>query len=126
MAIIPSFSDAPLKEGDSQYLAWGLNGKEDELSTLNKLQVTSHRSATFANCESRFDVSVLECWPSQESFRLHGGWLSRWACPIGEILNHEKLSEHRNRIKRWPLLRTSQFSNVLGGVASPSSILTIF
>ena len=72
------------------------------------------------------DLSALECWPSQKDFHLHEVLLSGWGCPIGELFDLEKLSEHCKKIKRWSFFITSEVSNVPGGVASPPNILAIF
>ena len=46
---IPEFGDLPLHKGDPHHSAWGLNGRDDELGTLNRL--TNKRVVEAAKAE---------------------------------------------------------------------------
>ena len=52
--------------------------------------------------------------------------MAGWGCPIGELFDLEKLSEHCAKEKRWSFFVVSEVCNVPGGVASPPNILAIF
>ncbi|KAI1864853.1 uncharacterized protein JN550_008673 [Neoarthrinium moseri] len=72
------------------------------------------------------DQPAFECWPTQKDWLLHEVLLGGWGCPIGELFDLEKLSEHCRKEKRWTFFVSSEPCNVPGGVASPPNILAIF
>jgi hypothetical protein len=57
---------------------------------------------------------------------LHESLLALWGCPIGEMLDLEKLSEVCKKEKRWEFFFTSQPANVEGGVGTHVNGMAIF
>jgi len=65
-------------------------------------------------------------FPPAVGWSMHEVLLAGWGCPIGELFDLEKLSEHCAKEKRWSFFVASEVVNVPGGVASPPNILAIF
>ena len=65
-------------------------------------------------------------FPPAVGWSMHEVLLAGWGCPIGELFDLEKLSEHCAKEKRWSFFVTSEVVNVPGGVASPPNSLAIF
>lgn len=61
---IPDFDALPLRKGDPKYSAWGLNGDQDELGTLNRLtdervaEAAKNEIKTGLRCDSFFNLFI--------------------------------------------------------------------
>jgi hypothetical protein len=49
---------------------------------------------------------------TQKDWKMHEILLAGWGCPIGELFDLEKLSEHCEKTKRWSFFVTSEVCNV--------------
>ena len=54
---------------------------------------------------------------TQKQWSLHEILLAGWGCPIGELFDLEKLSEHCKKVNRWSYFIASEVCNVAGSVA---------
>ncbi|KAG6988539.1 hypothetical protein G7Y79_00071g097100 [Physcia stellaris] len=64
------------------------------------------------------DAPAFEVWPSNREFYLHEYLLAMWGCPIGELLDLEKLAERCREGGRWTFFVASSPDNCPGGVST--------
>ena len=60
------------------------------------------------------DAPSFEAWPSDREYYLHEYLLAMWGCPIGELLDLERLSERCRELGRWTFFVASAPANVYG------------
>ena len=60
------------------------------------------------------DAPAFEAWPSNREFYLHEYLLAMWGCPIGELLDLERLSERCREGGRWTFFVASSPDNCPG------------
>lgn len=60
------------------------------------------------------DSPAFEAWPSNKEFYLHEYLLAMWGCPIGELLDLEKLTEKCREEGRWTFFVASSPNNCHG------------
>ncbi|PWN44191.1 hypothetical protein IE81DRAFT_311036 [Ceraceosorus guamensis] len=73
------------------------------------------------------DAPAFESWPPrpEEQF-LHETLLGMFGCPIGEMVDLEKLVAHCRLTRRWTFLFASWPQNLPGGIASPFNGSAVF
>jgi len=73
------------------------------------------------------DTNAFESWPPtrQSGTSLHEVLLAGWACPIGELMDLERLAEECAKHGKYTFAFSSQPLNVPGGVASPLNAMAI-
>ncbi|KAI4161525.1 MAG: hypothetical protein LQ342_004809 [Letrouitia transgressa] len=64
------------------------------------------------------DAPAFEAWPTNKEYLLHEYLLAMWGCPIGEMLDLEKLAKKCREYNKWTFFLTSSPANVHGGVSS--------
>ncbi|CAF9926608.1 MAG: hypothetical protein HETSPECPRED_006368 [Heterodermia speciosa] len=64
------------------------------------------------------DAPSFEAWPSGKGWYLHEYLLALWGCPIGELLDLERVSERCRELGRWTFFVVSAPANVEGGVST--------
>ncbi|KAK0508094.1 hypothetical protein JMJ35_009178 [Cladonia borealis] len=72
------------------------------------------------------DSPTFEAWPTNQDYHLHEYLLALWGCPLGEMVDLERLSEMCKEKKRWTFFVTSAPANVPGGVGSHVNGTAIF
>ncbi len=60
------------------------------------------------------DSPTFEAWPTNQEYHLHEYLLGLWGCPLGEMLDLEKLSQVCKEKNRWTFFVTSSPANVPG------------
>lgn len=60
------------------------------------------------------DSPTFEAWPTNQEYHLHEYLLALWGCPLGEMLDLERLSQVCKEKNRWTFFVTSSPANVLG------------
>ncbi|KAL9006896.1 MAG: hypothetical protein Q9188_000351 [Gyalolechia gomerana] len=71
------------------------------------------------------DSPSFEAWPSNREYYLHEYLLAMWGCPIGEMLDLEKLAKRCHETNRWTFFVTSAPNNVPGGVSTHANATAI-
>ncbi|KAL8834501.1 MAG: hypothetical protein Q9205_003096 [Flavoplaca limonia] len=71
------------------------------------------------------DSPSFEAWPSNREYYLHEYLLAMWGCPIGEMLDLEKLAKRCHETKRWTFFITSSPNNTPGGVSTHANAIAI-
>jgi len=132
-----------LKDGDILFLRSGYvaayNTKTpEERAVLAKREGRDSQFAGFAQGQDMLewlhdgwfaavagDCPAFECWPKSTKYYLHEHLLSLWGCPIGEMLDLEKLARKCRERRNWFFFFTSSPANVVGGVGSHVNGLAI-
>ena len=60
------------------------------------------------------DAPSFEAWPSNKEYYLHEYLLAMWGCPIGELLDLDRLAEICREQGRWTFFVASSPANVPG------------
>ncbi|MCJ1261807.1 hypothetical protein MMC22_001675 [Lobaria immixta] len=72
------------------------------------------------------DSPTFEAWPNTQGRYLHEYMLPLWGCPIGEMVDLEKLATKCRELNRWTFFITSAPANVPGGIGSHVNGTAIF
>ncbi|KAL8995208.1 MAG: hypothetical protein Q9169_004996 [Polycauliona sp. 2 TL-2023] len=71
------------------------------------------------------DSPSFEAWPSDREYYLHEYLLAMWGCPIGEMLDLEKLAKRCHELNRWTFFVTSSPNNTPGGVSTHANAIAM-
>ncbi|KAL9068038.1 MAG: hypothetical protein Q9161_006483 [Pseudevernia consocians] len=72
------------------------------------------------------DSPTFEAWPTNQEYYIHEYLLAMWGCPLGEMVDLEKLAQTCREKNRWTFFVTSAPANVPGGIASHVNGTAIF
>ncbi|KAL9110992.1 MAG: hypothetical protein Q9227_004607 [Pyrenula ochraceoflavens] len=72
------------------------------------------------------DAPAFECWPKKQDYHLHEYLLPLWGCPIGEMIDCERLAAKCRERGQWTFFMTSAPANVPGGVGTHPNATAIF
>ncbi|KAL9578169.1 MAG: hypothetical protein Q9212_005891 [Teloschistes hypoglaucus] len=71
------------------------------------------------------DSPSFEAWPSNRDYYLHEYLLAMWGCPIGEMIDLEKLAKRCHETNRWTFFVTSSPNNTPGGISTNANAMAI-
>lgn len=117
------------RKGDILFIRTGWTKRYDTMSTEGRQQLSVNIPPTLIGVESSEatlrwmwdegfaavagDQPSFEAWPCQnQAYWLHEWLLGGWGCPIGELLDLERLSQECRKRGRWSFFFSSMPLNV--------------
>ncbi|KAI9926248.1 hypothetical protein ASPWEDRAFT_43597 [Aspergillus wentii DTO 134E9] len=85
-----------------------------------------HQFAAIAGDSTSFERAPIRGSHADPRYNLHEWVLAGWGCPIGELFDLERLSQHCKETGRYSFFLSSMPLKVIGGVASPPNAFAIF
>ena len=72
------------------------------------------------------DAPAFESWPKKTDYHLHEYLLPLWGCPIGEMIDCERLAKKCRDTGRWTFFMNCAPANVAGGVSTHPNATAFF
>lgn len=99
----------------------GVEATENMLRWLWK-----HQFGAVAGDAPSFERAPIRGPQADPQYNLHEWVLAGWGCPIGELFDLERLSQHCRETGRYTFFLSSVPLKVPGGVASPPNAIAVF
>lgn len=133
--------------GDILFIRSGFTAAYNELNEQERMNLAQRPSPDFIGVEATENMlrwlwkyqfgAVAGDAPSFERapirgphadprYNLHEWVLAGWGCPIGELFDLERLSQHCSATGRYTFFLSSVPLKVPGGVASPPNAIAVF